>query len=62
MMKAYILMWQTERSFMTDGMTGVQAERLTKAYNEKKKHNTQGSYISKGNQGSLSSSDQLHLL
>ena len=36
MMNAYTLMWQTERSFMTDGMTGVQAERLTKAYNEKK--------------------------
>ena len=35
MMNAYILMWQTERSFMTDGMTGVQAERLTKAYNKK---------------------------
>ena len=35
MMNAYILMWQTtERSFY-DGMTGVQAERLTKAYNEK---------------------------
>ena len=45
MMNAYTLMWQTERSFMTDGMTGVQAERLTKAYNEKKK---QGNHISKG--------------
>ena len=61
MMNAYILMWQTtERSFY-DGMTGVQAERLTNPYNEKK-HNTQGNYISKGNRGSLSSSDQLHLL